>query len=70
MRDFLPLISKAVTDGATFEEIAQTIRDKGFEKRQAARIVRTEVNSATNVAAVAAAEKFEYKTMKEMDFRA
>ena len=66
MRDFfLPLISKAVTDGATFEEIAQAIRDKGFEKRQAARIVRTEVNSATNVAAVAAAEKFEYKTMKE-----
>ena len=52
MRDFfLPLISKAVTDGATFEEIAQAIRDKGFEKRQAARIVRTEVNSATNVAA-------------------
>ena len=27
--------------------------------------MRTEVNSATNVAAVAAAEKFEYKTMKE-----
>ena len=29
--------------------------------------MRTEVNSATNVAAVAAAEKFEYKTMKELE---
>lgn len=62
---FLPIISKAISEGTPFEEIAREIEEKGFEKWQAARIVRTEVNSAANVGTMAAGKTYEYETNKE-----
>lgn len=62
---FLPIISKAITDGVSFDELARQIRESGFEKWQAARIVRTEVNSASNLGTKAAGETYEYQTQKE-----
>ena len=66
MRDyFLPIISKAINEGTPFEELAREIEEKGFEKWQAARIVRTEVNSAASLGTVAAGSTYEYETNKE-----
>jgi archaellum component FlaC len=66
MRDyFLPIISKAITEGVSFDELARDIEQSGFEKYQAARIVRTEVNSAASLGTVAAGESYQYETQKE-----
>lgn len=62
---FLPIISKAIQDGTPFEELAKEIEESGFEKWQAARIVRTEVNGASNLGTRAAGETYEYQTQKE-----
>jgi hypothetical protein len=66
MRDyFLPIISKAINEGTPFDELAREIEQSGFEKWQAARIVRTEVNSAASLGTIAAGKSYEYETNKE-----
>jgi Phage Mu protein F like protein len=62
---FLPLISQAITDGKSFAEISREIEESGFARYQAARIVRTEVNGASNLGTRAAGETYQYQTQKE-----
>jgi len=70
---FLPKISQAITEGKPFARIVDEIESSEFSRMQAARIVRTEVNSAANVGAMAASETYEYEQVKEwitaQDFR-
>lgn len=62
---FLPIISKAVSEGTPFAEVARQIEEVDLARWQAARIVRTEVNGASNLGVRAAGSTYEYQTQKE-----
>lgn len=62
---FLPIISKAISEGTPYAELTRIIEESGFARWQAARIVRTEVNGAANLGTRAAGETYEYQTQKE-----
>lgn len=54
-----------ITEGLSVDQTISRLEDWPFERYQAARIVRTEVNRAANVGATAQAETSEYQQMKE-----
>jgi hypothetical protein len=62
---FFPIISKAVSEGTPFAEVVRQIEEINLPKWQAARIVRTEVNGASNLGVRAAGSTYEYQTQKE-----
>lgn len=69
----LTALSVATTQGLGVDQTIDTLKDWPYERFQAARIVRTEVNRAANVGAKAQAETSEYQQVKEwisaQDFR-
>jgi len=65
-RDFLlNVLQKSITEGWGVDETVRNLDGSGFSEMQAARIVRTEVNAATNAGTLAAGETYEYQMQKE-----
>lgn len=69
----LRTLAMSVTAGWSVDKTIEHLQDWPFERYQAARIVRTEVNRAANVGATAQAETSDYQQQKEWisarDFR-
>lgn len=61
----LRVISRAQAAGWSIDQTVDRLEDWPFERFQAARIVRTEVNRAANVGSTAQAETSEFEQMKE-----
>jgi hypothetical protein len=61
----LRVLSRAQAAGWSIDQTVDRLEDWPFERYQAARIVRTEVNRAANVGSTAQAETSEYEQMKE-----
>lgn len=61
----LSALSTATINGWSIDQIVDHIEELPFERYQAARIVRTEVNRAANVGAKAQAETSDYQQVKE-----
>ena len=65
-RDFLlRVLQESISEGWGVDKTVRNLRESGFSDFQAARIVRTEVNTAANVGVIAAAETYEYEMLKE-----
>lgn len=65
-RDYLlRVIQTAISEGWGVDKTVRNLRDSGFADFQAARIVRTETNTAANVGVLAAGETYEYQMQKE-----
>lgn len=65
-RDFLlKVLQQSISEGWGVDKTVRELRESGFSDFQAARIVRTEVNTAANVGVIAAGETYEYEMMKE-----
>lgn len=69
----LRVLSKAVEEGWGVDETVRNLSEANFSEMQAARIVRTEVNTAANAGVLAAGKTYDYEMMKEWvsveDFR-
>lgn len=61
----LRVLSRGQAAGWSIDQIVNRLEDWPFERYQAARIVRTEVNRAANVGSTAQAETSEYEQLKE-----
>lgn len=61
----LRVLAKAQASGWSIDQTVDRLEDWPFERYQAARIVRTEVNRAANVGSTAQAETSEFEQMKE-----
>lgn len=61
----LRVLAKAQAAGWSIDQTVDSLEDWPFERYQAARIVRTEVNRAANVGSTAQAETSEFQQMKE-----
>lgn len=61
----LQVISEGVDQGWSIEEMTQKIEREDYLDGRVRRILRTEINRATNYGAVMGEKKFEYKTQKE-----
>ena len=65
-RDFLlRVLQESISEGWGVDKTVRNLRESGFSDFQAARIVRTEVNTAANVGVIAAGETYEYEMLKE-----
>lgn len=64
-RELLGVLTDAIDKGWGIDETVKHLEDMPFTAKQAARIVRTEVNRASNVGVSAQAHSFEYELMKE-----
>lgn len=65
-RDFLlKVLQQSISEGWGVDKTVRELRESGFSDFQAARIVRTEVNTAANVGVIAAGETYEYQMQKE-----
>ena len=65
-RDYmLRVIQRSIAEGWGVDETVRELRGSGFADFQAARIVRTEVNTAANVGVIAAGETYDYEMQKE-----
>ncbi len=65
-REFLlSVLQKSITEGWGIDETVRALNGSGFSEMQAARIVRTEVNTASNAGTLAAGETYEYQMQKE-----
>jgi hypothetical protein len=65
-RDYLlKVLQKGIADGLGIKDMVRKLEDLPFTKFQAARIVRTEVNRASNVGHKAQSSTFEYEQVKE-----
>jgi hypothetical protein len=65
-RDYLlKVLQQGIADGLGIKEMVKQIENLPFTKFQAARIVRTEVNRASNVGHKAQSTTFEYEQVKE-----
>lgn len=61
----LRAIQRGVEDGLGVDDIIRILEEWPYARFQAARIVRTEINRATNVGAMAGGDTFEYEQQKE-----
>jgi hypothetical protein len=61
----LKILQHAINDGWGVDKTVRNLRESGFSDFQSARIVRTEVNTASNVGVLAAGETYEYQMLKE-----
>ena len=73
-KDFLlSVLQQSITEGWGIDETVRALDGSGFSEMQAARIVRTEVNMASNAGTLAAGDTYEYQMQKEWiavhDFR-
>lgn len=65
-REFLlSVLNKSISEGLGVDETVRLLEGSSFSEMQAARIVRTEVNTATNAGTLAAGETYEYQMQKE-----
>src|SRR5688572_1731648 len=65
-RDFLlRVLQESISEGWGVDKTVRELRESGFSDFQAARIVRTEVNTAANVGVIAAGETYDYEMQKE-----
>ena len=65
-REFLlSVLNKSISEGLGVDETVRLLEGSGFSEMQSARIVRTEVNTATNAGTLAAGETYEYQMQKE-----
>jgi hypothetical protein len=74
LRDYLlRVLQTSISEGWGIDETVRELRGSGFSDMQAARIVRTEVNTAANVGVIAAGETYDYEMQKKWisvhDFR-
>jgi len=74
LRDYLlRVLQTSISEGWGIDETVRELRGSGFSDMQAARIVRTEVNTAANVGVLAAGETYDYEMQKKWisvhDFR-
>lgn len=60
----LLVLNKAVEEGLGIDETVELINKDTFSETQAARIVRTEINIASNAGTLAAGETYEYQVQK------
>jgi hypothetical protein len=60
----LRMLTKGVAEGSSVQDMVNDLKDWPYERFQAARIVRTEVNRAANVGAKAQAETSKYEQTK------
>ncbi len=66
LRDHLLLImNRSITEGWGVDKTVRELRNDTFTDFQAARIVRTEVNTAANVGVIAAGSTYDYEMQKE-----
>ena len=66
LRDYLlRVLQTSISEGWGVDETVRELRGSGFSDMQAARIVRTEVNTAANVGVIAAGETYDYEMQKE-----
>lgn len=61
----LRVLSKATEEGWGVDKTVKNLEESGFSEMQAARIVRTEINTAANVGVLAAGETYDYEMQKE-----
>jgi len=65
-RDFLlSVLQKSITNGWGVDETVRALEGSGFSEMQAARIVRTEVNTASNAGTLAAGQTYDYEMQKK-----
>jgi hypothetical protein len=65
-RDFLlSVLNESISKGWGIDETVRALNGSGFSEMQAARIVRTEVNMASNAGTLAAGETYEFQMQKE-----
>jgi len=65
-REFLlSVLNESISKGWGVDETVRALEGSQFSEMQAARIVRTEVNAATNAGTLAAGETYEYQMQKE-----
>ncbi len=65
-REFLlSVLNKSITEGLGVDETVRLLEGSQFSEMQAARIVRTEVNAASNAGTLAAGETYEYQMQKK-----
>jgi len=65
LRDYLlGQLNRSITEGMGVDETVRNLSESGFSDMQAARIVRTEVNTAANAGTLAAGETYEYQMLK------
>lgn len=62
--ELLKVLNEAINEGWGVDEIVSRLKDLPFTAYQAARIVRTEINRASNVGVHAQGQTFEYELMK------
>ncbi len=66
LRDYLlRVLQRSISEGWGVDETVRNLRGSTFSDFQAARIVRTEVNTAANVGVIAAGETYDYEMQKE-----
>jgi hypothetical protein len=58
-------LQQSISEGWEVDKTVRELRESGFSDFQAARIVRTEVNTAANVGVIAAGDTYEYQMQKE-----
>jgi hypothetical protein len=58
-------IQRGINDGLGVDDIIRILKDWPYARFQAARIVRTEINRAANVGAMAAGSTFKFEQQKE-----
>lgn len=61
----LRVLQRSIAEGWGVDETVRNLRESTFSDFQAARIVRTEVNTAANVGVIAAGETYDYEMQKE-----
>lgn len=65
-RDFiLNILNRSITEGLGIDETVRLLEGSGFSEMQAARIVRTEVNIASNAGTLAAGQTYDYQMQKK-----
>jgi hypothetical protein len=65
-KDFLlNVLNKSISEGLGIDETVRLLNDSGFSAMQAARIVRTEVNMASNAGTLAAGETYDWQMQKK-----
>lgn len=65
-RDYLlRVLRESIAEGWGVDKTVNNLNESNFSEFQAARIVRTEVNTAANAGVLAAGETYEYQMLKE-----
>jgi|GEM_PF-1658627 len=65
-RDYLlQVLNKSITEGLGIDETVRLLNNSDFSATQAARIVRTEINAASNAGTLAAGQTYDYEMQKK-----